>query len=236
MNAATNNRSNKGTIENTIDNFQFQNNRRIVPFFFSSVHRSIILILHSVKIRTEFQSRSCLFINLLSICTFFMKTVMDFPFRLVLSISHLDHFRGISSRPSSRSISPLLVNEKVVDHFFEIKKRRGGGEGGKRERKKKRSGESISGSGKRGLKTRSLVLSRNRPFRYYQRQFFEPAGAQFDASVSAGKNPEDPSSLPVFQIRCPVSRSWRKKGKKKRSGTIDLPLNWISYSLINAVD
>lgn len=143
MNVATNNRSNKGTIENTIDNFQFQNNRRIVPFFFSSVHhRSIILILHSIKIRTEFQSRSCLFINLLSICTFFMKTVMDFPFRLVLSISHLDHFRGISSRPSSRSISPLLVNEKVVDHFFEIKKRRGGGK--KREEKergKKREAE-----------------------------------------------------------------------------------------------
>lgn len=74
-------------------------------------------------------------LNAYRMYTFFMYVGNDrrFPFSLALSISHLDHFRGISSRRSP-SISPLLVNEKVVDHFFEIddKKRRRGREGEKR--------------------------------------------------------------------------------------------------------
>lgn len=91
------------------------------------------------KIRTEFNlEAACLlyqWLNAYRMYTFFMYVGNDrrFPFSLALSISHLDHFRGISSRRSP-SISPLLVNEKVVDHFFEIddKKRRRGREGEKR--------------------------------------------------------------------------------------------------------
>lgn len=135
LNAATNNRNTKERLKIRLIIF---NSKIIVPFFFSSVHRSIIQILGFIaKIRTEFQSRSCLFVinTYYRYVHFSWKRWMGFPFRLVLSISHLDHFRGISSRPSSPSISPLLVNEKVVDHFFEIKKRRGGRK--KREEKKR---------------------------------------------------------------------------------------------------
>lgn len=154
---------------------------------------------------------------------FHVENDRRFPFSLVLSISHLDHFRGISSRRSP-SISPLLVNEKVVDHFFEIlndKKKR-------KKRGKKRSGESIS-----GLKTRSLVLSRN-PFRYYQHQFFESV-----RSLTLLYRQEKKSwriYLPS-SISNTVSSISKLKGKKKKmthSGTIDFSplLNFIFVGML----
>lgn len=154
---------------------------------------------------------------------FHVENDRRFPFSLVLSISHLDHFRGISSRRSA-SISPLLVNEKVVDHFFEIndKKKR-------KERGKKRSGESIS-----GLKTRSLVLSRN-PFRYYQHQFFESV-----RSLTLLYRQEKKSwriYLPS-SISNTVSSISKLKGKKKKkmthSSTIDFSplLNFIFVGML----
>lgn len=115
--------------------------------FFSFLFYRLIIQIYASH-HEEFQSRSFLFVVsvIQHLYTFFVYVENDrrFPFSLVLSISYLDHFRGISSRRSP-SISPLLVNEKVVDHFFEIddKKR-------KKRREEKRSGESIS-----GLKTRT---------------------------------------------------------------------------------
>lgn len=198
-----------------------------LEFRFSLFYRLIIQI-YVISSRRFVQNfnleAACLlyqWLNAYRMYTFFMYVGNDrrFPFSLALSISHLDHFRGISSRRSP-SISPLLVNEKVVDHFFEIDDKKRRERGGK-----KRSGESIS-----GLKTRSFVLSRN-PFRYYQHQFFESVGAQFDASISAGKKSGGSIFPPVFQIRCPVSPSWR--GEKKNDAQVVQLIfsSWISYSL-----
>lgn len=130
-----------------IDNFAYSKVivfwRRFLflEFRFSLFYRLIIQI-YVISSRRFVQNfnleAACLlyqWLNAYRMYTFFMYVGNDrrFPFSLALSISHLDHFRGISSRRSP-SISPLLVNEKVVDHFFEIddKKRRGGREGEKR--------------------------------------------------------------------------------------------------------
>lgn len=153
--------------------------------------------------------------------TFFVYVENDrrFPFSLVLSISYLDHFRGISSRRSP-SISPLLVNEKVVDHFFEIDdKKRKRRRGGKEERRIDKWSENSHGSFY--LETRFVIISTS---------FSSRLVAQFNASISAGKKSwEDLSSLQYFKYRCPVSRSWKEGAKKWRtSGTID-------FSLLNFV-
>lgn len=140
-------RSTNDWLKILIDNFAYS---KAIVFWrrfsfsrisFLSVYRLIIQI-YVISSRRFVQNfnleAACLlyqWLNAYRMYTFFMYVGNDrrFPFSLALSISHLDHFRGISSRRSP-SISPLLVNEKVVDHFFEIddKKRRGGREGEKR--------------------------------------------------------------------------------------------------------
>lgn len=150
-------------------------------------------------------------------CT--LKTIVGFPFSLVLSISYLDHFRGISSRRSP-SISPLLVNEKVVDHFFEIddkkrKRRRGG----------KRSGESIS-----GLKTRSARFI-SKPVSLLSAPVFRVGWwRSLTLLYRQGKNPGRiylPSSISNTGVQ--YLEVERRGGKKWRtSGTID-------FSLLNFV-
>lgn len=130
-----------------IDNFAYS--KAIVfwrRFSFSRISFLSVLSINYTNIRVSSRrfvqnfnlEAACLlyqWLNAYRMYTFFMYVGNDrrFPFSLALSISHLDHFRGISSRRSP-SISPLLVNEKVVDHFFEIddKKRRRGREGEKR--------------------------------------------------------------------------------------------------------
>lgn len=156
--------------------------------------------------------------------TFFVYVENDrrFPFSLVLSISYLDHFRGISSRRSP-SISPLLVNEKVVDHFFEIddkkRKRRRGGRG-------KRSEESIS-----GLKTRSARFI-SKPVSLLSAPVFRVGWwRSLTLLYRQGKNPGRiylPSSISNTGVHLEVER----RGQKNDAQVVQLIFPcWISYSL-----
>lgn len=154
-------------------------------------------------------------------CT--LKTIVGFPFSLVLSISYLDHFRGISSRRSP-SISPLLVNEKVVDHFFEIddkkRKRRRGGRG-------KRSEESIS-----GLKTRSARFI-SKPVSLLSAPVFRVGWwRSLTLLYRQGKNPGRiylPSSISNTGVQY---LEVERRGQKNDAQVVQLIFPcWISYSL-----
>lgn len=158
------------------------------------------------KIRAEFQSRSLFVISVIQhlsdMYIFHVENDRRFPFSLVLSISHLDHFRGISSRRSP-SISPLLVNEKVVDHFFEINdKKKKKGEGEKEKRRIDKWSEN------------SLARFISKPVSLLSAPVFR-VGAQFDASISAGKKIlEDLSSLQYFKYGV---QYLEVEGKKKKN-------------------
>lgn len=155
-------------------------------------------------------------------CT--LKTIVGFSFSLVLSISYLDHFRGISSRRSP-SISPLLVNEKVVDHFFEIddkkRKRRRGGRG-------KRSEESIS-----GLKTRSARFI-SKPVSLLSAPVFRVGWwRSLTLLYRQGKNPGRiylPSSISNTGVQY---LEVERRGQKNDAQVVQLIFPcWISYSLV----
>lgn len=113
LNAATNNRSTKERLKIRLIIF---NSKIIVPFFFSSVHRSIIQILGFIaKIRTEFQSRSCLFVinTYYRYVHFSWKRWMDFPWFYQFHISTI--FEGfLLDRHHRLSLHSLLTKKSWI--------------------------------------------------------------------------------------------------------------------------